>query len=93
MNHSISSVVISLSNDHPIELNTKFHNLQHQKAFISSWVQSREACVESLLVLEDQPSQTVCHKLEASHLGSSELVDCNDQKHIERSTNSWGAQS
>ena len=43
--------------------------------------------MESLLVFEDQPTQTVCHKLEASHLGSSELVDCNDQKHIERSTN------
>ena len=43
--------------------------------------------MESLLVLEDQPSQTVCHKLEASRLGSSELVDCKDQKHIERSTN------
>ena len=43
--------------------------------------------MESLLVIEDLPSQTVCHKLEASHLGSLELVDCNDQKHIERSTN------
>ena len=43
--------------------------------------------MESLLVFEDQPRQTVCHKLEASHLGSLELVDCNDQKRIECSTN------
>ena len=88
VNHSISQVLWYLFLTIILEgINTKFHNLQHQKAFTSSWDQSREACVESLLVFEDQPRHTVCHKLEASHLGSLELVDCNDQKHIERSTN------
>ena len=81
MNITISQVLWYLFLTIILEgINTKFHNLQHQKAFTSSWVPSREACVESLLVLEDQPSQTVCHKLEASHLGSSKLVDRNDRK-------------
>ena len=88
VNHSISQVLWYLFQTIILEcLNTKFHNLQHQKAFTSSWNQSREACVESLLVFEDQPRHTVCHKLEASHLWSLELVDCNDQKCIECYTN------
>ena len=88
VNHSISQVVVISLSIHLLECKTlSFITFNIKKAFTSSWVLSKEACVESLLVLEDQPSQTVCHKLEASHLGSSELVDRNDQKHIERSTN------
>ena len=67
-------------------INTKFHNLQHQKAFTSSWDQSREACVESLLVLEDQLSANCVSQARGFTLGELGASGKQQSKLIERST-------
>ena len=56
----------------------EFHIFEIKEAFISSWVLSKRGmCKEVSSIL--WRLQSVCLELEASYLGSSELVDRNNQ--------------
>ena len=82
----IVQVLYKIKNHHPWEGSFKFHTSRLKKLSQALTSFKERLVWRALLISNINQVQSMYLELEASHLRSSELLDCNDKKHIERST-------